>query len=428
MPGAQPHRVHVIGAGLAGLSASLRLAEAGCKVSLYEGTGHAGGRCRSFFDEALDRQIDNGNHLLFSGNTSARGYLRRIGSIDAFHEPAHATFDFVDLEHDRRYTLSINDGILPLWLLNKSRRLPDAGILDHARAFRLLLAGPDQTVADVIKRRDTVWRGFVEPLTLAAINTTPEQASARLMRRVLMETFVKGGRMCRPMIAKQGLGPALIDPALETLAHLGVDVTFNALVRHFEISDNRVQRLIFSGRDDVSVTDTDSVVVALPPARLAALLPDLKVPKGESAILNAHFRVLPILAHNLPLLLGVLGATTHWIFVRDDVISLTVSASDALGVDALSNDDVTALLWAETVKALNLPPNAHYLAARIIKEKRATFLQTPENVRLRAKARTALKNVFLAGDATDTGLPATIEGSIRSGETVSRLVQECRVS
>ncbi|MCA8889767.1 MAG: NAD(P)-binding protein, partial [Parvularculaceae bacterium] len=59
---------HIIGAGLSGLAAAVRLAEAGARVSVYESAGRAGGRCRTFYDKALDREIDNGNHLIMSGN------------------------------------------------------------------------------------------------------------------------------------------------------------------------------------------------------------------------------------------------------------------------------------------------------------------------------------------------------------------------
>ncbi|MEO1459724.1 MAG: NAD(P)-binding protein, partial [Pseudomonadota bacterium] len=73
-------RVHVVGAGLAGLSAALCLAERGVAVSLHEAAGHAGGRCRSFHDTTLDRVIDNGNHLVLTGNDAVARYLTRAGA------------------------------------------------------------------------------------------------------------------------------------------------------------------------------------------------------------------------------------------------------------------------------------------------------------------------------------------------------------
>src|SRR5271154_7218582 len=120
---------HVIGAGLAGLSAALRLTEAGYRVALYEAGPQAGGRCRSYFDEVLGCRIDNGNHLLMSGNRSALAYLDRIGAADSLAGPDEARFPFVDLETGERWEVVPNDGPLPLWLLDPKRRVPGSKLI-----------------------------------------------------------------------------------------------------------------------------------------------------------------------------------------------------------------------------------------------------------------------------------------------------------
>src|SRR5262249_26172306 len=97
--------VHVIGAGLAGLSAAVRLAERGRRVVMHEALEHAGGRCRSYYDHATGLTIDNGNHLLLSGNHAARSYLRTIGTEDGLVGPPTAEFAFVDLKDGARWTL-----------------------------------------------------------------------------------------------------------------------------------------------------------------------------------------------------------------------------------------------------------------------------------------------------------------------------------
>jgi len=97
-----------------------------------------------------------------------------------------------------------------------------------------------------------------------------------------------------------------------------------------------------------------------------------------------------------------------------------VSASDALGLDTIAGADLMPGLWAETRAALGLGRDCTYVGARINKERRATFDQSPGGTARRPGAATPLSNLVLAGDATDTGLPATIEGAIRSGETAAR--------
>ncbi|MCL5775539.1 hydroxysqualene dehydroxylase HpnE [Limibaculum sp. FT325] len=411
--------VHVVGAGLAGLSAALRLAAAGRRVAAWEAAGHAGGRCRSFFDARLGRQIDNGNHLVLSGNRSVRDYLSLAGAPGALTPAPEAAFPFADLESGARYTVRLNRGPVPWWIALPSRRVPGTGLRDYLGALALLRAGPESTVAEAVRGRGPLWRGFWEPLTLAAINTTPERASAQLLARVLVETFGKGADASRPMFAPHGLGPALVEPALARLSALGVEVGFNRTLRAIAREGGRATRLAFSDGDE-ALGPADRVVLALPPSRLKPILPELDLPNDACAILNAHFVVDdPGLATAAPLT-GVLGATTQWIFVRGDVVSLTVSAADALGLVEADREALTARLWAETRAALGLRATDH-TAARIIIEKRATFDQSPQAVAKRAKARTSLENLFLAGDATDTDLPATIEGAIRSGETAAAL-------
>src|SRR5690242_21959740 len=109
--------IHVIGAGLAGLAAALALEEQGARIVIHEATDHAGGRCRSYYEPALETRIDNGNHLLLSGNHAAMGYLRRIGAENRLTGPARAAFDFADLKTGERWQLRPNEGRLPWWIL-----------------------------------------------------------------------------------------------------------------------------------------------------------------------------------------------------------------------------------------------------------------------------------------------------------------------
>ena len=127
--------VHVIGAGISGLSAAVRLANAGYKVHVHEATQQAGGRCRSYFDAATNLTIDNGNHLLLSGNRHALAYARSIGTEAGLVGPKSAQFPFVDLSTGKRWQLDLGDGRLPLWVFDKSRRVPDTSLVGLSRAF-----------------------------------------------------------------------------------------------------------------------------------------------------------------------------------------------------------------------------------------------------------------------------------------------------
>ena len=210
--------LHVVGAGLAGLSAALTAIEQGRAVRVYEGAGHAGGRCRSFFDKKLDRQIDNGNHLVLSGNDGVRRYLARAGAPDALVQAPQAIYPFVDLRTGERWSVHLNDGPIPFWAFDASRRPKGVGLGELAGASSLFVGAKGKTIAELVSARGPVWDRFWEPMSLAVMNLPPERASAELLRAVFVRTFFRDGRRSRPMFAPNGLGPALVAPAGEKIA------------------------------------------------------------------------------------------------------------------------------------------------------------------------------------------------------------------
>lgn len=416
--------VHVVGAGLAGLAAALTVAEAGLAVRVYEQAPRGGGRCRSFWDDKLSLKIDNGNHFVMSGNEAAMGLLRRNGAGEAaVIGPAEALFPFYDHADGSRFIVRPGLARTPLWAFQRGRSVPGASAMEFLEGAKLLAADPDATLDQVIRMRGKLWRGFWEPLAIAALNAEPAQCQARLLAPVLTKTFLRGGAYCRPLIARETLGDAFVEPTVASIERLGGQVRFGARVRALDFADNRLAGLMLA-EGPVALGARDVLVLATPPTRAKELVPDLTAPEDGEPILNAHFRLAqapPIGGGEVPLM-GVLGAATQWIAVRGVHASLTISAASALADE--DEDTLLPKLWAETHAALGLPVGTGYEAARIIREKRATFLPTPANVRRRPGAATRWPNMILAGDWTDTGLPATIEGAITSGNTAGALVRE----
>ena len=420
---ASDRRVHVIGAGLSGLAAATHLAERGFAVSVYEANGHPGGRCRSFYDRTLERVIDNGNHLVMSGNYAAHAFLARIGSKDGLVGPPDASYPFVDIKSGARWTVTINDGLFPFWVLDPARRVPGTRLGDYLKAAAIALAGPDKTVADVVDRAGPLFKTFWEPLTLAVLNTTPEIGQAKLLWSVIRETFALGGEKCRPLAGKEGLGPAFVDPAVAFLAAKGAELRLNARVMAVEIEGGRAARIRFVDRT-VELGPADALILAIPPSALKQLLPDVDPPEDNASILNVHYRMageVPRAALGVSPFIGMISSDAQWAFVRGDVVSLTVSAAHAIGLDDVPNAKVVDALWKETQIGLALG-DAPYAAVRVIRERRATPDQSPAGAKKRLAAETAISNLVLAGDHTDTGVPATIEGSIRSGERAAGIV------
>lgn len=408
--------VHVVGAGMAGLAAALRAAMRGRRVALWEATDHGGGRCRSFFDDGLKRTIDNGNHLLLSGNDGAREYLDLCDAGERLATAPHAVFPFIDLRTDKRWTVRPNAGRIPWWIFSESRRIPGTKARDYLAAFSLAFAREEATVADCLDTHSPAYERFWRPLAVAVLNIAPDEGAARLLWPVVRLTFGRGEKASRPCVARDGLSAAFVEPAIAKLRARGMSVTFNRRLRAIGHADWRATTLAL-GDERIELGAQDSVVLAVPPEAVAQLISGMHVPTDSRPIVNAHFLLAgapPPLPDQSPLI-GIIGGASEWMFVRGDVASVTVSAANALAEkDA---EEIAAKIWPEVVQALGLPPDSKNALPphRIIKEKRATFAQTPASLRLRPGMRTHLNNLFLAGDWTNTGLPATIEGAIQSG-------------
>ncbi|GLS45762.1 hydroxysqualene dehydroxylase HpnE [Methylobacterium brachythecii] len=407
--------VHVVGAGLAGLAAAVGLAETGHRVVLHEAAKHAGGRCRSYFDPSLGLTIDNGNHLLLSGNRSALAFLKTIGApANALQGPDEAAFDFADLRTGERWTLRPNAGRLPWWVLASSRRVPGSRARDYLAPLTLMLAasgkkpGQAGTIGETIPCEGTLYERLWHPVLLAALNTDPRESDVGLAATILRETLGAGGQACRPLVAVDGLSTAFVDPALAYLSRRGAEIRFGRRLRGIDARGGRITRLDFTD-EPTEIGPGDAAVLAVPPWVAADLMPGLPAPQEFRSIVNAHFVAVP--PPGSPLLLGIVGGLTEWLFAYPDRFSVTISGADHL-LD-VPREDLARQIWREIAGLHGL---ARELPSwQIVKEKRATFAATPAEAARRPGAATAYDNLVLAGDWIATGLPSTIEGAIRSG-------------
>jgi len=398
----------VVGAGLAGLAAAVRLCAAGAKVVLSDAAAQAGGRCRSYFDPQLGATIDNGNHLVMSGNHAVMDYLGIIGAQDRLSGPENAEFAFIDRAADERWTVRPNLGPIPWWILAPSRRAPGTSALDYLGLAGLARPQKNLRVDQALRCEGPAWTRLMEPFLVAALNTRPQESSAALAAAVVRETLGRGGRAYRPRIAEPTLAAAFVDPALDFIRAKGGEVRLGRRLRALEFEEGRVSSLVFSDADHVDCR-AQAVVLAAPPWVAQSLVPHLSAPDEFRAIVNAHFLFAP--PPTLPAMLGVLGGTAEWIFAFPDRLSATISNADSLA--DLDREVLAHRIWREVSEIHSLP--AKLPPWQIVKEKRATFAATPAQNARRPSARTSWSNLVLAGDWTQTGLPATIEGAVRSG-------------
>ncbi len=420
---AQMQTIHVIGGGLAGLAAALSLTKAGRAVIVHEAGPAAGGRCRSYMDKELGIRIDNGNHLMLSGNWAVRAYLKETAAEERVRIARRPVYPFADLKTGERWSVRPSMGRIPWWIFKLDRSVPDTRLIDYLRMARIASIADDRPVADSMRRGRLYWR-LVEPLAVAALNTSPQEGLARLLGAVMRETLLKGGRACRAILPVEGLSEAMVDPALAVLRQRGAEVRFGSRIAGLAFHDGRVSAL--RGPDGpIPLTAADAVVLAVPPWVAVDLLPGLIAPNAFEAILNIHFR------HEAdpegPLreagFIGLLSGTAEWVFAKPGHVSVTISAANGLVDDTPRT--IAGQVWGNVVDALQLGAAAKETMPpyRVVKEKRATFAATAEQDSRRPGPETELAtNLVLAGDWTDTGLPATIEGAIRSGRVAADIL------
>ena len=316
-----------------------------------------------------------------------------------------------------------NNGRIPWWIFKADRRVPETRLSDYLQMARIARIRDDTSVADSMRRGRLFWR-LLEPLAVAALNTPSQEGLARLLAVVMRETLLRGGKACMPMLPKAGLSEALIDPAIATLRARGAEVRFNSRIAELTIKAGKVTALKASA-GPIQLGANDAVVLAVPPWIASGLLPGLVAPEAFEAILNIHF--LQAADPTGPMgqsgFIGLTSGTAEWVFVKPGHVSVTISAANRLVDDAAGT--IASLVWPNVVDALGLDARAKETMPtyRVVKEKRATFAATAEQEVRRPSARTDLAtNLAIAGDWTNTGLPATIEGAIRSGRTAADVV------
>jgi hypothetical protein len=254
-------------------------------------------------------------------------------------------------------------------VLSGQRRVPGTRTREYLALGRLLRAG-SVPIRAVVAASGPLWDRFVDPVMLAVLNTPVAESSAALAAQVLRETLGRGGLATRPRIAQPTLGAAFVAPALVWLAERGTALATGRRLRGMEFGDDHVSALVWSDGTQAVAPD-EAVILAVPAWVAQGLVPGLMAPTEHHAILNGHFAAL------------------------------------------------ARRLWADIGRALGI--DAEMPAWQIVKEKRATFAATPEQDALRPGPRTRWRNLFLAGDWVRNGLPATIEGALRSGDGAARL-------
>ena len=430
-------KILIIGGGVAGLSAAVNAIDQGLRPVIIEKNRYLGGRVRSFVAGDLQRNIDNGQHVLSSAYEKTRWLLQKIGSLDkvyfqknfethfvrtpsehlyfrAAFLPPPFHFFFPLLRHQAFTQIQFKD-FWNFW--QQSRLLSPAGLKELTISQWLDKCGQGEKI------RELLWK----PLSLSILNTPPESGSALLLQQALQYSFIGSRKNSGLGIPRTWLSEIFADPAENYIRQAGGEIHLLDTVQTIKPLQNDSLQLITQKNS----FEADQVIAAIPPFSLCEILENSPLPElNDLTAKLKKFDYHPIMTINIfcrqPLEftfpISCVSSPVQWIFAHpqsgdDHSYALVVSAADQWM--ERSREEVMEMVEAELLRLLgvDLQKENQILCYKIIKEKRATIAQTPHSLTLRPETRTALKNFILAGDWTSTGLPATIEGAIRSGIT-----------
>ena len=305
-----------------------------------------------------------------------------------------------------------------------SCRPANISLLDFIKSSKIFFAKKSQTVSDLINKDSLIYKRFWKPFTIAILNTHPNQASAKLLSKVIIKALFFGNNPLKPYIARKSLNDCLIKPAIKRILEQGNQINSNTRLKKIIFKNNFAEKMIFN-KNTINIGKDELVVLAVTPNIVSKILPNIKTPKKTNCILNIHFKLNQkhneIKLPNSSFFVGVIGGTVDWIFKKKNILSVTISAANYL--NNFENEKISEIVWQDVKKVFNLD-TIKKPKYKIIREKMATFVQSPEEVLRKPKMYTEYKNVFLAGDWIDTGLPATIEGGITSGYNVANYINK----
>jgi len=430
--------VIIVGGGWAGLASAVDLAERGHAVTVLESARQAGGRARRV---AFAKQpVDNGQHIFLGAYHQTLALLVHLG-IPLDSNLLRQTLDLTMQVAGRRpFRLRLPHLLSPLNLLLGLLRAEGFGLRDRWRALlfglrlfaNILNVDGDQSVTDLLQKHgqtaNTV-RALWEPICLAALNTPIDEASAQIFIRVLHDSFCRSHLDADMIIPRVDLGRLLPDVAIDFIEQRGGFVHLSQRVTELNIEQGRISGVKSTDRK----YEAEHVVLAIPPH---ACLPLLK-PYAElhdiaynmqgftyHPIYTIYLQYPPSVQTDRPIQ-GMLGTTTQWLIDRRICGQAGLIAAVISGPGEhtrLDNDALAALVQDELQQHFPHWPAAQ--AVMVIREKRATFNCRAGIDQLRPANRTPVRGLWLAGDYTDTGYPATIESAVISGQAAAQFIHQ----
>jgi len=397
--------IHILGAGLAGLSSAVHAKRLGLNVKLYEATPRAGGRIRSVEDKINDAVYDNGTHLIIEGYRHTFEYLKMIGATDELLAYQPSSYSFKEPSSNLSWDVPARHLVGQVL----KGAVPGVGFSELWPLLKLPFTKPETALTTVLNNNKLSVSRFWEPFILSVFNTDVDEVSIKMLKQTLFELMKVGPNAFRPFFAKNTLDDCFIKPALRTL-----DIQYSKRLISLKENEGRIQELCFKN-EVVRISDDDQVILALPAQSFNQIDSGLgKLEVAFSDIANIHFFLNKNLNEKF---VCFIGTKSQWVYAKGNHICVTISNYQDLrdGKSSLFAQKI----WYEIANTLGLD-SSHTPNNRIIIEKHATPVQDATFVKYRPTTKTIFSNLFLCGDWIDTKLPATIESAIKSGKMATQ--------
>jgi len=421
-------KVVVIGGGIAGLSSASFLSNSGFKVELLEASPKLGGRAYSFRDSETNTIIDNGQHIFMGCYYETLDFLKLIGSEQKLSKQSSLSVNFVK-QHFEICPLLVPGSLYPFNLLHAVFNYSAISFYEKLLLIKFfakiyLYSDKDLKKLTVIewllleKQTANLIKSFWELLAVSALNTEIKKASANIFASVLKRIFFRGNAASVIILPSLGLSETYCDNALSFINGNNGNISLSESVIKLTFQENVIKEIITSKR---VITDFDYLISTLPLYALKKVIngnncfPDFEL--EYSSILTVHLFLKENRFENT--FYGLIDSPVQWVFNKGSHLTVVISNADKF-IDA-SNEEIINLILSELKKYILLE-SSDLTKYRIIKEKRAGFVPSNNILDKRPSAYTPYKNFFLAGDWTNTGLPATIESAVKSGRTAADIV------
>jgi zeta-carotene desaturase len=422
-------KIVVIGGGFAGLSAASFLSNTGFKIELLEASPKLGGRAYSFVDNETDAVIDNGQHILMGCYKETLKFFKLIGAEKKLSKQSHLSLNIVKKNFELCpltasgffYPFNLISAVIKYSAFSAYERL----LFIKFFAKMYLYTNKDlkkMTVIEwLLKEKQTVnlIKSFWEILALAALNTDIKKASANIFATVLKKIFFSGNNASVIIFPSLGLTETYCDDGLRFIEDKGGRISFSEPVIKLNAQDNVIKEIVTTKR---VISDFDYIITAIPLFALKKIVIEKNFLPGlefdYSSILTAHLFLKENRFANT--FYGLIDSPVQWVFNKGT--HLTVVISDAANFMDVSQEEIIELILSELKKYILLE-RSEISTYKIIKEKRATFIPSNDILDKRPSVYTPFKNLFLAGDWTDTGLPSTIESAVKSGRFAADAVR-----